>query len=395
MIVKQFLKILVLIMVVSFLFPMMSSYAGNLKGNDVFTDIKKIAIQEFLKANPGIEKKDVTAYASKLFNEKLNSNNGIYLVEVAEEKYTGKSVELKNVTAYKVEIKSNEKNIFLASIEEILYSIEMKHRICSTADKKIAKEQIQDAFNEFCRSSCRAFKIITAENVFTLAKNVDDYVKYVGSKNVPASHAFYALTSSIENKIKTVLLDSNLNSEIISVLKEKLENLNNLLSSLNKKAVSAQPSVSKHYDPAHPGHLHQSSNGTLYHQPGDNGPFSNGSYPGHSGNYHNHNSYNNHHYPEHNYNHNHNHDHYNYNSYPSTYYPSNNYPSYPYNYYPAQYPQYPPSNYYPSHYSPSNYYPSYSGQIEHIHHCSRCGRQFSYYPNGYNIVCPYCGHAGY
>lgn len=38
--------------------------------------------------------------------------------------------------------------------------------------------------------------------------------------------------------------------------------------------------VSKHYDPAHPGHSHQAPDGTLYHQPGDMYPGSPGTYPG-------------------------------------------------------------------------------------------------------------------
>jgi len=366
-------RFMVLMLVLSILFPMVS-YAGELKGADAFADVKNMAMKEYLKVNQDVEKESVKAYASKLFNSKLNQNDGAYLVEIAEEKVNGTAVEINNVSAYKIEVNSNKKSIAAASIEEILYSIEMKHRLCSTSNDKTSKEQTIDAFNEYCRATCRALSIITVDNAFKTSENIDSYVKYVNAKTAPASHAFYALTSSIESKIKADLLNSKLNAEALGLLKEKLEQLDTLLNSLNAKAISSETSISKHYDPTHPGHLHQSPNGTLYHQSGDNGPYSSGSY--NSG----YNSHNNHggHYNNHN-------------NYPSTYYPSNNYPQYPPpTYYPPQYPQYPPPTY-----PQSGYYPSYPGQIEHIHHCSRCRRQFSYYPNGYSIVCPYCGYVGY
>jgi len=374
MLVKKWVSLL--IMVVLLLSPLVL-HAGELKAADALTDIRNVAVREFLRANSGVDKNDVKAYASKLLNDRADKNGGLYLVEIAEEKASGNNVEIKRVSAYKVEVKSNKKSVSQASMEDVLYSLEMKHRVCSVSNEKTSKQETLDAYNEFCRASCRAFSLIAAEGVskaYTTSGNLNKYVKYVKVKTAPASHAFYTLTVSLEQKIKQDLLSADLKADALESMKESLGRLGELKSSLNAVALSAEAPAEKHYDPTHPGHLHQAPNGTLYNQPGDNGPYSHGSsYPSYnSNNHHNNGHYNGHHYP------------------------SSNYPSYPPpTYYPPQYPQYPPPTYYPPQYPQPNYYPSYPNQIEHIHYCSRCGRQFSYYPNGYSIVCPYCGHVGY
>jgi len=47
-------------------------------------------------------------------------------------------------------------------------------------------------------------------------------------------------------------------------------------------AKNLDANVTKHWDPTHPGHMHQTPNGQTYNQPGDNYPGSSGTYPGQS-----------------------------------------------------------------------------------------------------------------
>jgi|GEM_PF-6270510 len=64
------------------------------------------------------------------------------------------------------------------------------------------------------------------------------------------------------------------------LLGQKSEDKNlNAIATANSIASTINGEVSKHYDPSHPGHLHQAPDGTMYHQTGDFYPGSLASYP--------------------------------------------------------------------------------------------------------------------
>ncbi len=262
------------------------------------------------------------------------------------------------------------------SVKDKLFILEYKHWLFASQRQEAKKEDILknfQAYNEYNAKFSQEIINEIGQNEADAQAKIQKILIYIKAKRSPAVFAFQPLVKNLADALKNQTLAAGQNKKDASGSQESYARTAALL-----KWINAQPApkntlmsaidttdVSKHYDPTHPGHLHENANGGLYHQPGDNGPFSGGGSYHHGGHHNNHPSY-----PS-------------YPTYPTPTYPT--YPSYPPNYYPPQYPSYPPPSYYP----PNN------GQVEHIHHCARCRREFSYYPNGYAPTCPYCGYYGY
>lgn len=331
------------------------------------------AIQEFIKNSP-CKRECLEAYATKIAGAgPLAKNDGVYIADIAMVKdETGAAIEknkVKNLATYKIQVNSNiQKYIFgAAEIEEKLFVLEFLHWSFASEQPGWNKSAAAKSYDDFLYNSNRLFFAVMDEirsNSEGASKNFDRMNAYIKTKKVPGVYAFQPLVKSLAGEIKGEMMSAA--PRQAEILKGYFEQASALLKWMGTPRVSKtaglnvnidSQNVSKHYDPFHPGHLHETGNGGLYHQPGDNGPFSSGSY-GHGGHHNGHNQ------P----------------SYPS--YPT--YPTQPPDYYPPQYPSYPPPSYYPP-----------QGPTEHIHYCARCRRQFSYYPNGYAPTCPYCGYYGY
>lgn len=281
------------------------------------------------------------------------------------------AAEAAKTEAVKVDGKLIEKLSTSSVMEDKLFVLEYKHWLFAAQRPEIKKDDVLKSFQAYNEYSAKLTKDILNEinnDGANVVSKVEKLASYIKSKKVPAVLAFQPLVNELSDALKNEALNSSVQKkDNYKNLQEGYAKTSTLLKWLNSQSVSKLENIinaentagaSKHYDPTHPGHLHESPNGNLYHQPGDNGPFSGGSY---NNNHYNHNNHNNH------------------NSYNN--YPYNNYPS---TYYPPQYPSYPQPNYYPS-----------TSQIEHIHRCARCRRDFSYYPSAYAPTCPYCGYYGY
>ncbi|HNY12407.1 MAG TPA: hypothetical protein PKK26_12515 [Candidatus Wallbacteria bacterium] len=263
------------------------------------------------------------------------------------------------------------------AVKDKLFILEYKHWLFAAQRPEVKKEDVLknfQSYNEYSSKFSQDMINDISQNEADAQAKVQKLLIYIKAKKSPAVFAFQPFVKNLADALKNQALDTS--KKGASEFQESYARTAALL-----KWINAQPApknaimnsidlqdVSKHYDPTHPGHLHESPNGGLYHQPGDNGPFSGGGSYNHGGHHQNHPSYPSYPTP----------------TYPS-YPPAPTYPTYPPNYYPPQYPNYPTPDYYPSN----------NGQVEHIHHCARCRRQFSYYPNGYAPTCPYCGYYGY
>ncbi|HNY11492.1 MAG TPA: tetratricopeptide repeat protein [Candidatus Wallbacteria bacterium] len=82
-----------------------------------------------------------------------------------------------------------------------------------------------------------------------------------------------------------------LNKQAINESVENKAVENNATVSGGDIAKNLDGNVTKHWDPSHPGHVHQNPNGTTYNQPGDNYPGSAGTYPGQTQTYPQHTNY--------------------------------------------------------------------------------------------------------
>jgi len=365
-------SLLLVVMAVALAMPFTSFAAQNANvvtvDQTVVTKIQNMAIAEYMKSAADTKKENVEAFISKI-------SNGLYVVDAAKVN----EGNIQDAVSYKIQAdpKTGKIELNAASLEDKLFALELAHWSYASVKAGQTKDEVKNEFAKFNSATGRLFAAMSAEiekDPARASATIDSYIAYVKTKNAPAVFAFQPLTKSLLGKLKFESLKQS-SPEAAGLLKASCEKTGELLKAINAKPAQAKApemnidlgtDVSKHYDPTHPGHVHQSSNGTIYNQPGDNGPFSHGSY--NTSSHHGHSS----HHPS-------------YPTYPTT-------PTYPPTYYPPQYPTYPAPTY------PAPTYPQYNpypGQIEHIHHCARCRREFSYYPNGYAPTCPYCGYYGY
>jgi hypothetical protein len=214
------------------------------QGLNVIQKVQIEAIGEYVKANSGVVRNSLAAYAVKIAGGQPQTDDGVYIVDVAQiKKDDGTPIDdmkVKNLTTYNIQINTNiHKHIInRASIEDKLFSVEKKYMeyfniITQNGNPgplpPFPNTAAKDALETFNLRSNRLYFDVIRElkaNGPDASANFDRLVTFIKSRKLPGVSAYIGLAKNLRDKLKydlNVCQQLHKPKEVIELIKGYLD----------------------------------------------------------------------------------------------------------------------------------------------------------------------------